>query len=69
MHETEPANPPPPPAPTGKPAPPVRPLADLLAESKRLERRGRALIQRARAVVAEIAEARERELQQGKPKE
>jgi hypothetical protein len=44
-------------------------LAELLAESKRLERRGRALIQRARAVAAEIAEARARELQQAKPRE
>ena len=52
-----------------KPHPPVRGLAELMKESKRLERRGRELIQRARAIAAEIAEARARELQQAKPKE
>lgn len=41
-----------------KPEPPVRTLAELLAESKRLERRGRELIKQAKALACDVAEAK-----------
>ena len=41
-----------------KPGPPVRSLDDLLAESKRLEQRGKELIEQVRALASEVAEAK-----------
>jgi hypothetical protein len=43
-----------------KPEPPVRSLDELLAESRRLEQRGRELMEQAKALASEVAEARAR---------
>jgi hypothetical protein len=43
-----------------KPDPPVRTLAELLEESKRLERRGRELMEQAKALASQVTEARAR---------
>ncbi len=43
-----------------KPDPPVRTLDELLEESRRLERRGRELMEQAKALASEVAEARAR---------
>jgi hypothetical protein len=40
-----------------KPDPPVRTLDELLEESRRLERRGRELMEQAKALASEVAEA------------
>jgi len=43
-----------------KPDPPVRSLDELLEESRRLERRGRELMEQMKALASEVAEARAR---------
>ena len=41
-----------------KPAPPARTLDELLAESRRLEQRGRELMEQVKALASEVAEAK-----------
>jgi hypothetical protein len=49
-----------PPKKLAKPVPPVRTLDELLEESRRLEQRGRELMEQAKALASEVTEARAR---------